>query len=473
MTDANDPRGDRPSRPERDDRPAGDDSPTVDFGTSRVDGPPSSDSYPSDSHPADTPADGSAADGAPRYPAVDPADDDVTREGDVTRDGAVTRDDAADAPSAAENHSDFEENLAARVEGDEHVDDRRAAGSVDTAGTADTAFSDGPREPAVAPEDSAVTHQATSTREGAATHDDAVAPEGTDTHDDAVASGAAAAPTAAWAASTEPRRPLHDDEALRAAEAHTAATPEPGSRGDDSPTVAAPVTDTEPPAGSPARPWAHDAPTVVAPAAAEPGLRPAPVVDAVDPVEARRDLLAEQKEEFGGIRFGAGLLGWFTATGVGFVAISIVLAVLGVYVSVSARSGEERLRFAGDNAEVLASVIGIAVLVIVFVGYFVGGYAASRIARFSGFKQGLATWLWGLVISIVVAVVGAIAGTQGRDMRAPDGVVPSYGTGLDSSLVLIVFVALLVVLSFGGAVLGGLLGQRYHRKVDRFVAEPI
>jgi hypothetical protein len=32
-----------------------------------------------------------------------------------------------------------------------------------------------------------------------------------------------------------------------------------------------------------------------------------------------------------------------------------------------------------------------------------------------------------------------------------------------------VFAGLVVVLSFVGAVLGGLLGQRWHRRVDRFI----
>jgi len=34
-----------------------------------------------------------------------------------------------------------------------------------------------------------------------------------------------------------------------------------------------------------------------------------------------------------------------------------------------------------------------------------------------------------------------------------------------------VFLGLLLVLSFVGAVLGGVLGQRWHRRVDRFIPE--
>jgi hypothetical protein len=36
-------------------------------------------------------------------------------------------------------------------------------------------------------------------------------------------------------------------------------------------------------------------------------------------------------------------------------------------------------------------------LVILFVAYYCGGYAAGRMGRFNGMKQGIAVWLWALV----------------------------------------------------------------------------
>ena len=33
-------------------------------------------------------------------------------------------------------------------------------------------------------------------------------------------------------------------------------------------------------------------------------------------------------------------------------------------------------------------------------------------ARFNGLKQGLAVWIWAVIIAIVVAILGAIAGSQ-------------------------------------------------------------
>ncbi len=315
----------------------------------------------------------------------------------------------------------------------------------------------------------------------------------------------------AWSASSDGnRRPLHDDEALRAAEAARAGDPATGDRGDDTATAASATAATGA-SSSGHEPWVddrsdaerdavdraaadrqpsfgQDAPTVVAPAAAAAGGAAAgaasgrdtdshayPLVkdSGIDHVSVRRELLAQQKEEFGGIRFGAGLLGWFAATGFGLVMITIfggVLAAWGGVASGSTAMADLRT-FTTDNADALALTSGIVVLAIIFFGYLIGGYTASRIARFSGFKQGLATWLWGVVITIVLAVVVGVVGTQSGDSSSPNPFVPSMDDLQSSSVAGLIGLGAVVVLSFGGAVLGGVLGQRYHRKVDRFYAE--
>ena len=47
-----------------------------------------------------------------------------------------------------------------------------------------------------------------------------------------------------------------------------------------------------------------------------------------------------------------------------------------------------------------------------FVAYYCGGYVAGRMARFDGVKQGVAVWVWALVIAIIVTVLGAVGGSS-------------------------------------------------------------
>ena len=108
-----------------------------------------------------------------------------------------------------------------------------------------------------------------------------------------------------------------------------------------------------------------------------------------------------------------------------------------------------------------------AVLVILFVGYLAGGYVAGRMARFSGAKQGLGVWLWAIVIAIVLAIVSAIAGAQWNVLANLDA-FPRLPIGEgELTTVGIVTAVLALVVSLGGAVLGGLAGMRFHRRVDR------
>ncbi len=94
-------------------------------------------------------------------------------------------------------------------------------------------------------------------------------------------------------------------------------------------------------------------------------------------------------------------------------------------------------------------------------------------ARFSGLKQGLAVWLWGLFGSIIVGVVGVVLASQSTTMSK----ITSTTGGFDAASLItptsLISEGLIVVLSIGGALLGGLAGQSFHRKVDRFGIEDV
>src|SRR5688572_18345150 len=119
----------------------------------------------------------------------------------------------------------------------------------------------------------------------------------------------------------------------------------------------------------------------------------------------RETVVAREHERFGGIKFGAAFFGWLAALGA-LVALTAVVAAIGAATGLASPETVEDAVDAADQNMGAATIIGaIAIAVVLFVAYFVGGYVAGRMARLSGAKQGLAVWLWAIAIAIVVAVV--------------------------------------------------------------------
>jgi len=110
---------------------------------------------------------------------------------------------------------------------------------------------------------------------------------------------------------------------------------------------------------------------------------------------------------------------------------------------------------------------GLVLLVILFVAYFCGGYVAGRMARFNGARQGVAVWLWAVLIAVVAAIAGSVGGSQ-FDVLAQLNSFPripvNEGTLTTAGIIALIAVALA---SLAGAVLGGIAGMRFHRKVDK------
>lgn len=181
----------------------------------------------------------------------------------------------------------------------------------------------------------------------------------------------------------------------------------------------------------------------------------------------RDEVVAREKEQFGGMKFGSAFFGWLTATGTA-VLLTALIAGAGAAIGLSSNANPDAVADdAAQNADTIGIVGAIAVLVVLLIAYFAGGYVAGRMARFSGAKQGIAVWLWALIVAIILAIVSAIAGAQWNILanlnsfpRLPinEGELTTVG--------IITAVAALVV-SLGGAILGGLAGMRFHRKVDR------
>ena len=181
----------------------------------------------------------------------------------------------------------------------------------------------------------------------------------------------------------------------------------------------------------------------------------------------REDVAAREKEQFGGMKFGAAFFGWLSATGAA-VLLTALVAGAGAAVGLGTQADpNEAADAAAENAATVGLVGAIALIVVIFVSYLCGGYVAGRMARFSGAKQGVAVWLWALVIAVVLAIVGAIAGSELNilaNLNSFPRIPINEGDLALSSILTAIAIALA---SLGGAVLGGVAGMRFHRRVDR------
>ncbi|GAA3612925.1 hypothetical protein [Microlunatus ginsengisoli] len=196
----------------------------------------------------------------------------------------------------------------------------------------------------------------------------------------------------------------------------------------------------------------------------EPPRQPATdhVVDQPNP--SRQQVLAEQKDRFGGMKIGACFFGWLTATGT-TVILTALLAAAGTAFGLGNTDAAQQAQ--NTNPETVGLVGAIALLVIIFVGYYCGGYVAGRMARFNGLKQGLGVWLWAVIIAVVVAILIVIAGAQFNVLGNLNGFprIPiNEGTLSTAGILTAIGLALVSLL---GAILGGLAGMAYHRRVDK------
>src|SRR5215218_8278109 len=178
---------------------------------------------------------------------------------------------------------------------------------------------------------------------------------------------------------------------------------------------------------------------------------------------AALDSVAAQRARFGGIKWGAAFFGWLSANGLAVILVAL-LSAAGVALGIA--RGVDTADEAADQVETLGIGGGIAVLVVLFLAYLAGGYVAGRMARFDGARQGIAVWVIGLIVVLLLAAAGGILGSQYNVLQQLNLPRIPIDEGTATTAGIITLVAILLV-TLGGAVLGGKLGDRYHRRVDR------
>ena len=175
-----------------------------------------------------------------------------------------------------------------------------------------------------------------------------------------------------------------------------------------------------------------------------------------------RDVRARQREEFGGINWGASFFGWLSAMGLAALLAAIVSAA-GTTLALTTGAEND-----ADNAaaETIGIAGGIFLLALLAIAYFAGGYVAGRMSRFDGARQGLGVWIIALTVAIILAVAGALLGAEYNvlsQLNLPS--IPVSNGDLATGGLIALGLALVVTAL--AAIAGGKAGERYHRKVDR------
>jgi uncharacterized membrane protein len=181
-----------------------------------------------------------------------------------------------------------------------------------------------------------------------------------------------------------------------------------------------------------------------------------------DYVETRRPVdVRRQRDEYGGINWGAAFFGWLVAVGIGALLTAFVSAA-GAAVAISEI---ESATEAVANADTIGIVGVLALFAIALIAYFAGGYVAGRMSRFDGARQGVGVWAWSIFAVIVLAILGVIAGEEYNlfaDLNLPR--IPVDEGDLTTGGVILLVIVLVGTLLASMA--GGKAGERYHRRVD-------
>jgi hypothetical protein len=176
-----------------------------------------------------------------------------------------------------------------------------------------------------------------------------------------------------------------------------------------------------------------------------------------------RDAVDAQRSRYGGIKWGAAFFGWLSANG---LAVLLVALLSAAGVAMGLTQGVPSTGEAVQEADTIGIVGGIVLLAILFLAYLAGGYVAGRMARFDGARQGIAVWIIGLLVVIALAVLGLVFGSEYNVLQQLNLPRIPIDEGTATTGGIIALVAILLV-TLAGAILGGKMGDKYHRKVDR------
>jgi uncharacterized membrane protein len=180
-------------------------------------------------------------------------------------------------------------------------------------------------------------------------------------------------------------------------------------------------------------------------------------------VRTRTSARREISNRYGGFYWGADFIGFAVAIFFTMVFLGIVGAIVG---SVGYQLGQPLPKI-GHAVSSTQQSLGIGALigslVAIFLAYLIGGYTAGRMARFSGAKNGLGVVIWTIVVAIILGIAGTALGSNfnvASSLHLKFNPQTATTAGIISGIITLLVMIL-------GATLGGMLGERYHRAIDR------
>lgn len=153
---------------------------------------------------------------------------------------------------------------------------------------------------------------------------------------------------------------------------------------------------------------------------------------------------------------------------VAFASFAILLAIAA---AVLAAVGVDTANLTSNDWRQLGIVGGIVAALLLLVSYFFGGYIAGRMARRAGALNGGLVFLLALLIGVAVALlVGSQTDTEAvaADLRVLG--VPTSGSEYGDIGTVAGLAGLVAML--GGAILGGVAGERWHGKLAARALSP-
>ncbi|MEJ7583251.1 MAG: TIGR04086 family membrane protein [Acidimicrobiales bacterium] len=148
-------------------------------------------------------------------------------------------------------------------------------------------------------------------------------------------------------------------------------------------------------------------------------------------------------------------------------AFALIAAIAGAVLS----AADEDTKFATNDWTSAGAVGAMATAFALFLAYLFGGYVAGRMARRAGVLHGVAVFVLGLLAA--AAIGGVVAGVTDsadveRNLRSIGVPTTAEQWGDVGAVTAIAAVVLMAI----GAILGGLMGERWHTKLARRALDP-